>query len=387
MKTYSKVEPYYVPVGVWKTDEIKGISEMTREQSGFLCGLIRDHKPEKILELGVASGGTTVNIIRCLEMIGLNSEMYSVDLSEKLYYDSEKETGYYAEDYLRQNACNVNHKFMLGRYLPEVLKEIGTGIDFVIMDTVHVLPGELLDFLAVFPFLKKNAIVVLHDVVLSHENPIDDRYCFATQILFSSVFADKYLNNGEIFPNIVALSINDHTKDSISNVFTALTLTWRYLMEKRETELYRNWYLSFYPKELISIFDQAVLLNNKTLQKPDKIVKEYFRSTWDSLLSSYNHILLYGNGKRGKSFYGYLSAMFDDDRVTDRLQFLVSSEKEAKERKCLWYEDISYNKYEVLIILTASSEELFEKLSKQMKWKWLCVPEYIWFEIERIMEI
>ena len=34
-----------------------------------------------------------------------------------------------------------NHEFYLGNYLPQVINKIGGDIDFVILDTVHSLPG------------------------------------------------------------------------------------------------------------------------------------------------------------------------------------------------------------------------------------------------------
>lgn len=35
------------------------------------------------------------------------------------------------------------------------------GVGFVILDTVHILPGEVLDFLTILPHLKDNAIVLI----------------------------------------------------------------------------------------------------------------------------------------------------------------------------------------------------------------------------------
>ena len=48
---------------------------------------------------------------------------------------------------------------------PDVIDEIGSDIDFLILDTLHIVPGEILDFLVCLPYLTKDAIVVLHDAI------------------------------------------------------------------------------------------------------------------------------------------------------------------------------------------------------------------------------
>ena len=40
-----------------KMDFTRHAPEMTMPESAFLCGLIRKHRPEKIIEVGVSGGG------------------------------------------------------------------------------------------------------------------------------------------------------------------------------------------------------------------------------------------------------------------------------------------------------------------------------------------
>ena len=75
----------------------QGKSEMTEWQLGFLCGLIKQKKPKKILEIGVAAGGTTAVILNCVSLLDIDVEVFSIDVNEKLYSDSSKNTGYLAE--------------------------------------------------------------------------------------------------------------------------------------------------------------------------------------------------------------------------------------------------------------------------------------------------
>ena len=63
--------------------------EMSDFDSAYLCGLIKERKPKKILELGIAAGGTTSIILENLLQLGLDStcEIHSVDLNETFYRD------------------------------------------------------------------------------------------------------------------------------------------------------------------------------------------------------------------------------------------------------------------------------------------------------------
>lgn len=45
---------------------------------------------------------------------------------------------------------DIKHQFLLGKAIPFVLERIGKDIDFLILDTAHCLPGELLDFIVCF---------------------------------------------------------------------------------------------------------------------------------------------------------------------------------------------------------------------------------------------
>ena len=159
--------------------------EMQPEESAFVCGLIRKYRPKKILEVGVAAGGTTAIILNCLSLLDIDADLYSVDLSEKYYRDSSLKTGFLAES-AKKILKNSRHTTYYGYYLPECIESIGDGIDFVILDTVHSLPGELLDFLVSLNKLTNGAVVVMHDVLLPYWCT-NSRGAMATTQLFSCV--------------------------------------------------------------------------------------------------------------------------------------------------------------------------------------------------------
>ena len=250
-------------------------SMMNDFESAFLCGALKTFRPKKILEIGVAAGGSTAIILQTLEEIGEPYEMHSIDLIPHFLFEgyTDKPTGFVATFAKEKifGQLHGTHKFHLGKILPYVIDAIGGGIDFVILDTMHILPGESLDFLAVLPYLTDNAVVVLHDISLHQivgmfQNSSDPTRN-ATGVLLSAVTAEKFLNfqpeteeNLFRYPNIAAFRINEQTAENIENVFLALTLRWSYFPSE-QLVIYRQHYRRFYSDALCEIFQDAIDMN------------------------------------------------------------------------------------------------------------------------------
>lgn len=280
-------------------------AEMTVSEMEFLFSLIDQKRPKKIIEVGVAAGGTTAAILQYTQAKHYDMEMISVDKSELYYRDKSLKTGYVAQRFLSNN--RLNHKFFLGKYAVECLDEIGTNIDFLILDTVHSMPGEFLDFLAFLPYLSDGAVVVLHDTCLNHCS--DNIYGYATQLLLDTVSGEKIydLSADNGIPNIGAFRVTSETRDNVEDIFRALFVTWRYDIEETEAFLYRTHYESCYEKRLIDIFNFALDINKHTLAKNRKNqmdkVCQIVRFT--HMLEG-KRIFLYGKGFWGDKIYHFL---------------------------------------------------------------------------------
>lgn len=307
----NKIEIFKEPLEILEKLSNKG-AEMSAWQLASLCGLIKEYRPQKIVEVGAAAGGTSAVILNCISMLCLNTELYSVDISEKYYRDKGKKTGYLAEECQKVLNGNTNYKIFRGGVLPEFLDKIGDDIDFLILDTAHYLPGELLDFLASIPRMRDNSIVVLHDVILNHTSPQTNAY--ATQVLFSSVVGEKIICMGDSnpynYPGIGIFKVNQDTKRYIENVFYALKVTWRYLPDSVHLESYRKWFTKYYKKDLIEEFEIAIKMNEATLAKEKTEDKEEIRSIYELLieLRKKENIFIYGCGTYGIKLYELLKA-------------------------------------------------------------------------------
>ena len=267
---YNKVNPMYDAYDILSTKD-GYISEMSRRQQGFLCGLIKKTKPNKILEIGVAEGGTTASVMKTLSLLGMKSEVFSVDLATKLYNNYNLDCGYLYKEWKEDIKGQSMHKFLLGKTVAAQMDNIGKDVDFCIIDTVHFLPGELLDFLAVYPYLKNGATVVLHDTNLDYLRAKNTNDTFnksaykatATKNLFSLITAEKYINmNSKMgVPNIAAFVVNEDTQKYIKDVFFALTLTWGYMPEEYLLAQYRECYAHNYDPDCLDVFDLAIAMN------------------------------------------------------------------------------------------------------------------------------
>lgn len=211
---------YKEPIDILNQLSSEDSSEMSSWQLAFLCGLIKEHRPEKILEIGVAAGGTTSVILNCISLLDIDTEVHSIDLSTRFYRDKNKETGYLARESIQLLNKKVRHSLHTGSISVDFVEQIGKGIDFLILDTAHMMPGEILDFLACLPYLKEGAVVVLHDII-SYHNGVST--AFATQLLLDTVKADKLVGVDQdymfTYPNIGAFTITKDTVKHIEDVF------------------------------------------------------------------------------------------------------------------------------------------------------------------------
>ncbi len=256
-----------------KISQVINEPEMSEYESAFLCGLIKEKKPHKILEVGVAAGGTTAIIIQCLHDLGMvESEFISVDLNDKFYRGDGRDTGFLGAE-IKKHLTDINHRFIFGHVLAGVIDEVGDNIDLVILDTVHYLPGEVLDYPVLLPYLSENAIVVLHDIVYSQYG---NKEGIATQVLLDVATGYRIVPRGldrslpNPIPNIAAIQINEDSKRYIDAVFYSMILPWHYVPHEAELTEYREFYNKFYDGSLVDIFEAAVMFNKaKKIEKKD----------------------------------------------------------------------------------------------------------------------
>lgn len=242
--------------------------EMSYFESSFLAGLLCLDQPKNILEVGVSAGGTTALILNVLSSLNNNAHLNSVDLNEKWYVDKQKETGY-----LAKQMPYDNWQLHTGKYLPEVIDNLPHPFDFCILDTVHSLPGELLDFLVLLPYMKLNSILVLHDINLFFIGQHFQRDSFSNKILYDNICGEKiYTLDTETnqLPNIGAVRITEDTIKYINNVFYSFAMAWVYIPNENEFNIYYNFFKKTYGEKYADYFLLAFNQNKELLSMIEK---------------------------------------------------------------------------------------------------------------------
>lgn len=238
----------------------KTISEMTYLERCFLNGIIIQTKPKKILELGVSAGGSSAIILNAIKDFD-NAKLYSVDYNKKWYIDNSKDVGFIIDE----KFSNLKNKWKLytGGTAAKYMEEIGGEIDLCLIDTMHANPGEFLDFLIVLPYLKKNAILILHDIALHHTY----KFCITNGILFSCLNGNKLSFNEGLwnrFANIGAVILDENIKDNILDYLYLLTLPWEYLPTDNDIYECQKLFSKNYEEEFVDTF-MNIMLKNKQL--------------------------------------------------------------------------------------------------------------------------
>lgn len=220
-------------------------TEMSLHEQAFLLKLLKKSHPNNILEIGLAAGGTSVSLLKNTDS---SQHIYGIDISETYYRNTNYEAAYLIEK-LCSHEEMARYKKFLGKDVIYRLPEIeNIKFDFVILDTSHILPGELLSFFAIYKYLSPGCIVILHDLLLNFarfdaKSLWYRRHSYATNVLFTCIGSNrKYLPNYG-HPNIGAFTIDNETEEYLESSFMALSQTWATLPTQEVLNAYYEFFL------------------------------------------------------------------------------------------------------------------------------------------------
>lgn len=258
-------------------NENRKLCMMSDFENCFLFSLLKKFSPKKILEIGIAAGGTTYMLCSYIKEHLPNTKLYSVEYSKEYYIDKTKNSGFVSSKYFSEY---TNWKLFLGGCYPKFCDEIGKDIDFLILDTAYRLPGELLDFIAVLPFLKDGAVVILHDLDLTStcikSSNINWYRAYATKLLFDVAQGTKIICKDESrtggIPNIGAIIVNNDTRAHIRDLFSATSFIWHYMPPEEDLQIYDKIYNRYYPEEFVQYFRDTWILQKKKIESDQKYI-------------------------------------------------------------------------------------------------------------------
>ena len=238
---------------------------LSDEEALFINGLIRKNKLKNCLEIGVAHGGSSIIILNSIKDIE-DSLLVSLDLNSEIYNEPDKKTGYRVNQYFPELA--KKWKLYTGDQPHKFLDNLNIKFDLLFLDTTHVSPGELINFIEALPFLNENAIVVIHDLLWHLYKTIDYNYKFFPSCinLFPSLYGDKVLikkNKGNM-SNIGAAFLYPNQERHYLDYFLLLLNFWEYIPKDNQINDLRLFIQKYYKdRRYINIFDLAVNLNKE----------------------------------------------------------------------------------------------------------------------------
>lgn len=250
--------------------------EMDNEEIWFLKNFIKTYHPKKIVEIGISAGGNTVNLLKWKDT---DAQLFSVDISTHWYQNKNKLSGFMAEEL----KVKENWKLYRGYDYLDVYEEIGDDIDFIIIDTIHSMPGEFLTFITALPQLKDDCIVILHDIhlnmVFNSQNKFNTNtvktHC--TGLLFGGISSNKkwILKTEDPMSNIGAFIIDQNTRNNIKDIFHILCSAWEYYPSELNLSEYDKYIKENYPVECYNLFNNCLKLEHQYFKYYSPLIKKF----------------------------------------------------------------------------------------------------------------
>lgn len=247
------------------------------KQYYLMNGIIRKHRPKNCLEVGVARGGSSILILNAIKDID-NSRLVSLDLNTNFYMNNSLLTGYRVKQYFSE--LTSKWQLFTGEQPHIFLKKLNIKFDFVFLDTAHISPGEIINFIEILPFLNENAILVLHDIMFHfYKENIREKIVSVSSpqlLLMSAIYGDKILiKNNKGIDNMGVIFLYKNQKNHYLDYFLLLLSFWDYLPTKKQINEIRIFIKEYYKDELyLSIFDTAIKNNYGYVKK----IKKYIHS-------------------------------------------------------------------------------------------------------------
>lgn len=206
------------------------VASISEYDAAFFAGLEMAVKPQKIVEVGVASGWGSVILLRALDDAGVTEYSYfGVDIAERFFYDANYATGQAVAEVVP--ALASRYRLLTGRSIAEVAQEIGGGIDFAFIDAHHMHPWATLDLLSLLPFLVPECWVAMHDLNLCRKEDQEHRNR-GPKYLFDAWDGDK-VHSVQIPTMAGAIRLGSNPEDHLPLLLDNLYTPWEMPVEEQ----------------------------------------------------------------------------------------------------------------------------------------------------------
>jgi hypothetical protein len=230
------------------------------------------------------------------------ARFYSIDYSEFCISDIRLKSGYFVDEY-----PDLKAKFQIytGGMAYRFLDAIGSGIDFCFIDTMHINPGEIFDFLFALPYLNDDALVVFHDTKLQTNISLSmNKRAITNNLLVSAIFGKvilqgnftRSLNEIEYpsergvtyFPNITAIRMCKETRERLYSIFNLLTVKWEYCPTADEEAEIIEFFSKHYNKHYVEYTKDVFCYERKFSVYKPPLIKSLVEAITHKILSQFS---------------------------------------------------------------------------------------------------
>lgn len=183
-------------------------------EAEMLLTLIERVDARKVVEIGVASGASTLFILGMLSALTGQRQLFAFDFQAQYFADRSKPSGFLAleSEFNRDDRlvlCVEASSLELRSTLAARAVDPGTPVDLAFVDANHRHPWPTIDFLMLLPLMREGGMVVFHDINLPTLTGAA-RDLGATR-LFSRRFPERFVVLGDR-PNMGAIRLGDRTE-------------------------------------------------------------------------------------------------------------------------------------------------------------------------------
>jgi len=142
---------------LWKT----GYGSISAAEAEFLAAAIDREKPASFVEIGTATGLSTVLIATALQRNGAGA-LTTIDYSKKFYGDLSKNIGFLVDEHFGEGSGGIRR--LTGLTSADLATTIEGPVGMAFIDANHGHPWPTLDTLMIWPFLAEGALLFHHDL-------------------------------------------------------------------------------------------------------------------------------------------------------------------------------------------------------------------------------
>ncbi len=243
----------------------KGMGAVNDFDVKFLCDLIKKHRPKNVFELGVASGMSSSFILRALQRIAEDCQLYCLDFRQQYYVDKSKPVGYLIDEIIPAPGCGFEiHR---GCWSGDAEQIVGDNqLDLIFIDANHMHPWPTLDTIMLLPLTNQNAWIVHHDIALQTKPGFD--HGIGPFNVFDEFPAPKLVSDCP-FKNIGGFQITNQIAEYEDILLGAMQKPWTVA--------------NFFPPEMLTRINECVAHNysdefaekiKTNLETSNEVIKE-----------------------------------------------------------------------------------------------------------------